>query len=153
MPDEHAAEIARHYHSSATLPGAERGVPWCLAAAAQAERAAAFAEVTEHLRAAVDLLGPAASERPRLLGRLGVALSGALRFDEAAAIAADAAAQLARTEGADAAAEYLAEVVAGFDEGNVAETRPPLARARVRRRASRRDLGALGARDHRARAR
>src|SRR5262245_2430978 len=32
---EHAAEIARHYHRSAPLPGAERGVPWCLAAADQ----------------------------------------------------------------------------------------------------------------------
>jgi class 3 adenylate cyclase len=118
--DEYAAEIARHYHRSATLPGAERGVPWCLAAAAQAERAAAFTEVTDHLRAAVDLLGPAASERPRLLGRLGVALAGALRFDEAAAIAADAAAQLARTESRHVAADYLADVVTAITyAGNV----------------------------------
>ena len=113
--DEHAAEIARHYHRSATLPGAERGVPYCLAAAEQAERAAAFAEVADHLRAALDLLGPAASERARLLGRLGVALAGALRFDEAAAIAADAAAQLARTESRHVAADYLADVVTALD--------------------------------------
>src|SRR4029077_5509548 len=118
--DKHAAEIARHYHRSATLPGAERGVPWCLAAAAQAERAAAFAEVTDHLRAALDLLGPAALERPRLLGRLGLALVGALGFDEALAIAADAAAQLARTESRDVAADYLADVVTALSEaGNL----------------------------------
>src|SRR5262249_40838070 len=36
---EHAAEIARHYAQSAGLPGAERGVVYCLAAADGAERA------------------------------------------------------------------------------------------------------------------
>src|SRR5215470_11212440 len=36
---EHAAAIARHYHRSASLPGAERGVPHALAAAQQAQSA------------------------------------------------------------------------------------------------------------------
>ena len=43
-----------------------------------------------------------------------------MRFDEAAAIAADAAAQLARTESRDVAADYLADVVtAVLEAGNV----------------------------------
>jgi predicted ATPase len=57
---EHAAEIARHYYRSSTLPGAERGLPYCLAAAELAERATAFADVIAHLEAARDLLPPGA---------------------------------------------------------------------------------------------
>ena len=51
---EHAGEIARHYHRSATLPGAERGVAYCLLAADRAEQSAAFAEAAEYLRMALD---------------------------------------------------------------------------------------------------
>src|SRR5262249_10166625 len=42
-PDErYAGEIARQYYKSAALPGAERGVSYCLAAAEPAERAGAL---------------------------------------------------------------------------------------------------------------
>ncbi len=110
---EHAAEIAEHYHRSATLPGAERGVPYCVAAADQAERSSAFADVVTHLSAALDLLPAMAPERPRLLGRLGFALPFAGRFDDSAeAVAREAAMQIAETEGRDAAAKYLAEALA-----------------------------------------
>ncbi len=111
---EHAAEIARHYHRSAPLPGAERGVPWCLVAAEQAERAAALTEVVDHLRAALDLLGKADPARPRLLARLGFALAWASRFDDAVTVACDAAARMAEAESRDAAADYLAEVLAAL---------------------------------------
>src|SRR5215468_3431791 len=54
----HAAAIARHYHRSASLPGAERGVAYCLAAAERAEQSAAFAEAAEYLRLALELADP-----------------------------------------------------------------------------------------------
>jgi class 3 adenylate cyclase/tetratricopeptide (TPR) repeat protein len=106
---EHAAAIARHYHLSASLPGAERGLPHFLEAIDQAERKGAFDEVVEHLRAALDLLPATTHEVPRLLGRLGLALLWALRFDDAGAVASEAAARLAGAESPGAAAHYLAE--------------------------------------------
>ena len=107
---EHAAEIARHYHRSASLPGAEHGVPHCLAAADRAERAVAFADVAEHLAAALELLPPAAVGRPRLLARRGLALVYARRFDDAVGVVREAAACIADDEGRDEAARYLAKV-------------------------------------------
>src|SRR5262249_36791967 len=83
-------EIARHYHRRAALPGAEHGVTYCLAAADVAERAAAFADVAEHLQAALDLLPTTSHGQPRIRGRLGLALVLALRFDEAEIVARDA---------------------------------------------------------------
>src|SRR5262249_27579487 len=113
---EHAAEIARHYHRSATLPGAERGVPYCLAAADEADRATAFADVAAHLRAAVDLVPVTAPERPRLLTRLGLGLVWDLRFEEARAGARGTAPLIAGAEGRDAAADYLAAMVAALND-------------------------------------
>jgi tetratricopeptide (TPR) repeat protein len=107
---EHAAEIARHYHRSASLPGAERGVPHCLEAADRAERAIAFADVAEHLSAALDLLPPAAPGRSRILARRGLALMYARRFDDAIGVVREAAACIADDEGRNEAARYLAKV-------------------------------------------
>jgi tetratricopeptide (TPR) repeat protein len=114
---DHAAAIARHYHRSATLPGAERGVPHCVAAADRAERSAAFADVIDHLRIALDLLPATAPERPRLLARRALALARTLRFDDAVAAAHEAARGISETEGPDEAAEYLADVVMAFHDG------------------------------------
>src|SRR5262245_42695146 len=108
---EHAAAIARHYQRSASLPGVERGLPYCLGAAEQAERAAAFVDVADHLRAALDLLPATAPECARLLGRLGLALVRALRFEDAEAVARDAATRIAESESREAAGSYLAHVV------------------------------------------
>ncbi|HKA31298.1 MAG TPA: AAA family ATPase [Candidatus Binatia bacterium] len=113
---EHAAEIARHYHHSASLQGAERGVPHCLAAAAQAERAAAFADVVEHLRAALDLLPPVAAEQSSLLARFGLALIRAAKFDEGVSTACEAARRIAHAQGRAAAAAYLANAAAALYE-------------------------------------
>jgi hypothetical protein len=111
---EHAAEIARHYHRSATLPGAARGVRHCLAAAEQAERAVAFALTSHHLRAALDLLPATAPECPGLLRKLGLALVWAQRFDDAVGVARDAACRIGGCESLGAAAEYLAAMVGGL---------------------------------------
>src|SRR5262249_31534836 len=110
-------EIAWHYRRSATLPGAERGVPWCQAAAGQAEQATAFALAADHLRAALDLLPPAAPERLGLSRRLGLALVWALRFDDAVAAARNAARLIAHSESPEAAAEYLVAIVEAMFAG------------------------------------
>jgi tetratricopeptide (TPR) repeat protein len=92
------------------LPGAERGVEHAIAAAAHAEATGANEEAAGFLRVALDLLPAADSRRPRLSGRVGKALTWALRFDEAVQAATAAADALAEAEGVAAAATYLAEV-------------------------------------------
>src|SRR4029077_18009359 len=85
-PIEHAAEIARHYHRSASLPGAERGVAYCLAAAERAERAGALEEVADAIAMALELLPADDVRRGRLLARRGRALASTKRASEAGAI-------------------------------------------------------------------
>src|SRR5262245_39366949 len=107
---EHAGEIAHHYHQSAALPGAERGVAYCLAVADEAERTGALEEVADVLAMALALLPADDARRARPLARRGRALALTKRADEAAAIAIEAAELVATSEGRAAAAEYLAEV-------------------------------------------
>jgi tetratricopeptide (TPR) repeat protein len=104
-----AGEIASQYRRAAGLPGAERGVEPALVAAGHAESVAGHREAAEFLRIALDLAPDDDSRRPRLLGRLGMALAWSLAFDEAVAVAADAGEAIAGTEGHDAAAQYLSD--------------------------------------------
>src|SRR5262249_4466901 len=108
--ERYAGEIARQYYQSAALPGAERGVSYCLAAAERAERAAAHEEVADALAMALALLPTGDARRGRLLARRGRALASTKRADEAAAIAVEAADLVAVGDGRAAAADYLAEV-------------------------------------------
>jgi hypothetical protein len=119
---EHAAELAYQYHRSAALPGAERGVDHALAAADRAEAAYARDEAAAFLQIALELLPEDDARRPRLLGRLGLALAWALAYDEALKAASEAGDLIAATEGNDAAADFLAEGArtlsgAGFQRG------------------------------------
>src|SRR5262249_13934641 len=123
---EHAAEIARHYHRSASLPGGGSGIRYCLAAADQAERTAAFADVAGHLQAALDLLPAKSVERPRVLGRLGLALAYALRADEAMGAARDAAAGIAETESRQVAAGYLVQMLCALRDAGAPFSIGPL---------------------------
>jgi tetratricopeptide (TPR) repeat protein len=136
---EHAAEIARHYHRSRSLPGAERGVPYCLAAADQAARASAFADVAAHLEAALDLLPATDPGRPRLMARRGVALAWSLRFVEAVAVANDAAILIAQTESGAAAAAYVVDVLDAVNAYGGPEVAGPLARRGLEYAGGRRD--------------
>ena len=106
---EHALEIARQWHRSAVLPGAERGVVHCLIAADRAEQAAAHEEAATALRMALDLLPSNDVRRPRLLARLGLALAWSLKNEEAVRVASHAGELLAASEGSNAAADYLAD--------------------------------------------
>ncbi|MGH9036341.1 MAG: hypothetical protein ACRD0O_11305, partial [Acidimicrobiia bacterium] len=104
-----AAEIASQYHRSRGRPGAERGVDPALTAAAHAEATGAHEEAARFLRMALELLPKGDPRRLRLLGRLGMALTWALHFDEAVKAAAEAAEAIAAVEGPDAAAGHLSE--------------------------------------------
>ena len=114
------AEVAAHYHRSAVLPGADAGVAAALAAAEQAQVAAAYGEAASFLAMACELAPPGDGRLPRLRARLGLALAWSLRFDEAVRAARAAAEEIATVEGDQAAAGYLAEVAAAC--GNAGST-------------------------------
>jgi len=96
------------------MSGAERGVAPALAAAGAAEAAYAHDDAATFLRIALDLMPAEDVRRPRLLARLGLALTWALRFEEAVEAAREAGDAIARAEGDDAAADYLAEAAQGM---------------------------------------
>src|SRR5262249_37317429 len=106
---EYADEIARHYHRSATLPGAERGVAFCLEAAERAKQSAAFAEVAEYLRMALELGAADDARCPRLLARRALARTRSPARDRAKGVPTRAGGAIATAEGSDAAAEFLAD--------------------------------------------
>jgi class 3 adenylate cyclase/tetratricopeptide (TPR) repeat protein len=105
-----AGEIASQYHRSRGREGAERGVDHALTAAAHAEANGAHEEAAHFLRMALDLAPEGDARRLRLLGRLAMALTWALRFDEAVPVAAEAAEAIAAAEGSEPAAGFLSEV-------------------------------------------
>ena len=104
-----AAEIAVQYHHSRSLPGADRGVDHALAAAGHAEGVAAYAQTADFLRIALDLLPDGDVRRPRLLGRLGLALAWSRAFDEAVAVAGEAGEAIVVAEGHAAGSSYLSD--------------------------------------------
>jgi DNA-binding winged helix-turn-helix (wHTH) protein len=105
----YAAELARQYYESAPLPGAERGVEHCAAAADQAQRAAAFAAMAEFLEMALELLPEDDARHAHLVARLALARAWNGEVDAAVTTARQAAAALARSEGSLAAADHLAQ--------------------------------------------
>jgi class 3 adenylate cyclase len=137
---EHAGEIAQQYHRSAALPGAERGVAHCLAAADGAEQAVAYEEVAVCLRMALDLLGKGDAQRPRLLARLSFALTWSLQVEDAARVAAEAGELIATSEGSERAARYLADVADAVWLAQKSAVAWPLATQGLRHIGSHRDF-------------
>ncbi len=133
-------EIAVQYHRSAGLPGGERGVAPALAAAAYAEETGGQREAARFLRLALDLLPAGDAQRPRLLGRLGMALIWGLASEDGVAVAGDAGEAIAATEGPEAAAHYLAEAAAALGLGGNNPLAWELARQGLRLAGKRRDL-------------
>ena len=137
--ERYAAEIAQHYHRSAALPGAERGVPYCIAAAQQAERSAAFADAAAFLRMALDLVSEHEARRPRLLAQLGLNLALALEDKPALAAICTAGALIERSEGKAAAAEYLSNGLGLLYEAGFLESAFEVARLGLQYAVDRRD--------------
>ncbi len=116
---ERAAELAAQYHASATLPGAERGIAYALAAAEQAKGAYARERAVTFLRMARDLAENAgAATRAEVLPRLAVAEVEALQLNEGRASieVALAAMEGAGTEPGKIAA-FLGEAAAALKDG------------------------------------
>jgi len=107
---ERAGEIARQYHESRSLPGAERGAVHALAAADFAEKRAAHEEVARSVRMALELLPAGDARRPRLVARRAIALAQSLEGEEGARLGSEAAELVAASEGDEAAATYLVEL-------------------------------------------
>jgi DNA-binding CsgD family transcriptional regulator len=80
---ELAAELAREYHASAALPGAERGVPYALSAADAARAARAPGDAEAFLRIALELSPADDLRRARILGELALLQAESARFVEA----------------------------------------------------------------------
>jgi DNA-binding CsgD family transcriptional regulator len=110
---EVAGELARQYHASATLPGAERGLAHALAAAERARAVPAPAEATGLLRVALDLARPDdIVARADVMGRLAMAQAEAAMLDDAPRTL-EAALELLEESGApaDAVADLVYHVV------------------------------------------
>src|SRR5439155_3817348 len=71
--DEDAGAVAEQYARSRTVPGAEAGISYALAAASHAERAAAFEARARLLQIALDLTPRDDPSYPRTLGLLAAA--------------------------------------------------------------------------------
>jgi DNA-binding SARP family transcriptional activator len=108
------AEIVAQYAGSRALPGAAAGVPAAIEAADLAQAAGAHETAVAFLTTAAELAGPDDERLITIRARLGLALAWALRFDEAVTAARAAAERVADTEGALAAADYLAEVTSAL---------------------------------------
>jgi DNA-binding CsgD family transcriptional regulator len=107
-----AAELAHQFRHSRSLPGAEHGLRYALAAAERAGAAHAAAEAAELLRIAA-VLGEESepSRRADVLCRLALAEADAIELDESAATVNEALAALAEAGADDATAgEFLGEV-------------------------------------------
>ncbi len=137
---EHAVAVAQQYHRSKDLPGAERGVTYAVAAADRAEAMYAHDEVARLLRIAVELTPQTAPRPARLLGRLALALTWALNFDEAVQVAHEAGELIAATEGAAAAADYLGEATINLGGAGSLQWAFNVARAGMAYIGARRDL-------------
>jgi len=78
--------------------------------------------------------------RPRLLGRLGLALAWSLKTEEAVRVASEAGELVAASEGSDAAADYLADSAAVVDASAFDPRAWVLAEQGLRHVGTRRDL-------------
>jgi tetratricopeptide (TPR) repeat protein len=120
--EDHLSDLAHHYGQSLN-PG--KALEYLGRAADRAEVAYAYGEVVALLKLALELLSRTDARRPRLLGRLGIALIWSLNPEEALKIAGEAGDSIAAVEGEQAAADYFAEAtkamaLAGFMRSSMA---------------------------------
>ena len=114
----HAAEVAYQFWRGASATGTERGAAYAIAAANNAEAAYDDDEVAAFLRIALDLIAKKHPKRPRLLARLGFALTWSLNGQEALKAAREAGERIAAAEGSPAAAEFYEQIArAMFNAG------------------------------------
>lgn len=119
QPATDSPELAFQYYASAALPGAERGIPFCIAAAEGASASYAHEQVVTFLRMARDL----ASQSPTLLraeiaAKLAVAEAHALLLNEAQRTSEEALALLIEANAqSDAIIAFLTVAARALKEG------------------------------------
>jgi DNA-binding CsgD family transcriptional regulator len=114
-PARVAGELARQYHASATLVGADRGAAHALAAGRQARAAGAPGDAVMILRLGLDLAGEDAEARAELLGELARAEAEAGMFADATRTLEAAVSVLEHRGGSgDAIAELVYAVGVAF---------------------------------------
>ena len=103
----HAAEVAfQFWRGAEASTNTAKGADYAIAAADNAETAYAHDDVVAFLRIALELLQATDRRRPRLLARLGSAMTWTLHGEDAVKVALEAAGLIAAAEGADRAADY-----------------------------------------------
>lgn len=119
QPAPDSPELAFQYHASAALPGAERGIPFCLAAAEGASASYAHEQVVTFLRMARDLAGKSpALLRAEIATKLAVAEAHALLLNEAQHTSEAALALLVEAEAQpDAVTTFLTIAARALKEG------------------------------------
>jgi DNA-binding CsgD family transcriptional regulator len=133
---EKTAELASQYHSSASLPGAARGVGYALAAADAAQARHAHAVAVQLLRMARDLSGElGAGDRARILCRQALAEARSLDLDSSLRTADEALTELAEaaTDAEDTSGFLWTLAVALKDAGAAEEHVRPLVEHGLRR--------------------
>ncbi|MGH2684307.1 MAG: ATP-binding protein, partial [Actinomycetota bacterium] len=106
-----AATLARHFWRSAVLPGAERGVPYAVAAATAAVAGAAFREAYEFFAIARELLEPGDDREVEVQrGLATAAVLAELPVDDLDAEAARLGELIAAVDGDDAAVDELVDL-------------------------------------------
>ncbi len=106
-----AGELAYQFHRSAAIPGGEAAFPYALAAADSAARLCAWEELAAFLKIALDVLEMSDPRRRDVLSRLGLMLPWTLAWQDTFLVAQQVGEIIARSDGDDAAMEYLADVV------------------------------------------
>ena len=100
------------------MPGAERGAAYAVAAADNAESAAAWDEAAGYLRVALELMRDDDPGRAAIAGRLALSLIWALQEDEAVEAARQAIGIFERTSGAYEAGVFASQIAhAAFGAG------------------------------------
>ncbi len=120
---ERAAELAAQYHASITLPGAERGLPYALAAAEQAKTSYTGARAVGFLRMAVDFAAGDARRQAEVLCQLAIAEAEALLLNDARrSVEVALEALTAAAAGPTETAAFLARAAAALKDGGAPAT-------------------------------
>jgi DNA-binding CsgD family transcriptional regulator len=121
---ERAAELAAQYHASASMPGAEKGLPYAISAAEQARAAYAHNSAATFYRMARDLAtGSTTAERADILCKLAIAEAEALMLEDAQRSVEDALLSLSQAgAGPRERARYLAVVARALKDGGARPT-------------------------------
>ena len=141
--DIEAAELASQYYRSRTLPGAEHGVAYAIAAAEQARQRYAYEQAVVFLGMARELAAESAeSLRADIASRLAEAQAEAVMLDEARQSTEEALALLESSGAAsEARAEFACRAVWALDEaGAPPASTEPLVQRGLALAGTRRDL-------------